>query len=123
MQAKKPVAIFIDTRRRRGFMYGAYAYASKTRLIKKLSEHGIGYAHLKDELALTRAIKNLPADPAAPDKLPRDYVQRYNREILGLAIDGQPAEKTLNADETLASDRQPAPAKNPDPAHRRTPLP
>ncbi len=100
------IDLFIDTRLRRGFMYGAYPYASKTRLIEKLAELGIGYAHLKDELAPTREIKDLPSDPDAPHKLSREYIRRYNREILGIDSDGQPSESALKSDIILARARE-----------------
>ena len=106
------IDLFIDTRLRRGFMYGAYPYASKTRLIEKLTALGIGYAHLKDELAPTREIKDLPSDPDAPEKLSREYVRRYNHEILGIDADGRPTESALNAEVLWARARELA--KRPD---------
>ena len=99
------IDLFIDTRLRRGFMYGSYPYASKTRLIARLCELDIGYAHLKDELAPSKAIKDLPADPDAPESLSREYVRRYNSEILGISMDSNPAVSALDALAILARAR------------------
>ena len=106
------IDLFIDTRLRRGFMYGAYPYASKTLLIKRLGELEIGYAHLKNELAPTKDMMKLPREPDEPPGLSRAYVRRYNRDILGIGNERPPGKSAIDAEQILAAARKQAERPN-----------
>jgi uncharacterized protein (DUF488 family) len=96
--------LVLDVRQRRGVRGSEYSWANAQRLEAKLTEAGIPYEHRK-ELAPTTELRRLQYredDRVGVGKRSRvglapEYVERYNREILGqvdlrLIVEALPAD-------------------------------
>jgi uncharacterized protein (DUF488 family) len=100
--------LVLDVRQRRGVRGSEYSWANAQRLEAKLTEAGIPYEHRK-ELAPTTELRRLQYredDRVGVGKRSRvglapEYVERYNREILG-QVDLRPIVEALPADGSSA---------------------
>jgi uncharacterized protein (DUF488 family) len=100
--------LVLDVRQHRGVRGSEYSWANAQRLEAKLAEAGIPYEHRK-ELAPTTELRRLQYredDRVGVGKRSRvglapEYVERYNREILG-QVDLRPIVEALPADGSLA---------------------
>jgi uncharacterized protein (DUF488 family) len=100
--------LVLDVRQRRGVRGSEYSWANTQRLEAKLAEAGIPYEHRK-ELAPTTELRRLQYredDRVGVGKRSRiglapEYVERYNREILG-QVDLRPIVEALPADGSSA---------------------
>lgn len=98
------VRLVIDVRQRRGVRGNEYAWANAQRLQSALAEAGILYEHRK-ELAPTTELRQLQyreddrigAGKRSRVGLAPEYVERYNREILG-QVDVRSIVEALPAD-------------------------
>jgi uncharacterized protein (DUF488 family) len=100
--------LVLDLRQRRGVRGSEYSWANAQRLEAKLTEAGIPYEHRK-ELAPTTELRRLQYredDRVGVGKRSRvglapEYVERYNREILG-QVDLRPIVEALPGDGSSA---------------------
>jgi uncharacterized protein (DUF488 family) len=102
------VRLVIDVRQRRGVRGSEYAWANAQRLEAALADAGVSYEHRK-ELAPTTELRQLQYredDRVGVGKRSRfdlapEYVERYDREILG-QVDLRPIVEALPSDGSSA---------------------
>ena len=102
------VRLVVDVRQRRGVRGSEYSWANAQRLQATLADAGIAYEHRKNLAPTTelrqlqyREDESLGAGKRSRVGLATEYVERYNREILG-QVDLRPIVDALSADSASA---------------------